>query len=178
MKFWNKMKKNSKGFTLVEIIVVLVILAVLAAFTIPTMLGFVNESKGKALIAEAREVYVAAQATATEYRAGYDTTDLTDANLQTALGSRAVVVATKGSADADDKASFTMQTYLESDYTIRAATDAADLAAAKKTASKNPYWEVTLDTTNAAKVDKVVYVRDGYTITITAGGGSTVEKND
>lgn len=69
MKFLNKMKKNQKGFTLVEIIVVLVILAVLAAFTIPTMLGFVNEAKGKAYIAEARTVYVAAQATVTELTA-------------------------------------------------------------------------------------------------------------
>ncbi|MBU4542243.1 MAG: type II secretion system protein [Firmicutes bacterium] len=38
---------NSKGFTLTEIIVVLVILAVLAAFTIPTMLGYVSSSQEK-----------------------------------------------------------------------------------------------------------------------------------
>jgi len=66
MKFINKMRKKEKGFTLVEIIVVLVILAILAAFTIPTMLGFVNDAKSKAHIAEAREVYVAAQSVATE----------------------------------------------------------------------------------------------------------------
>ena len=36
---------NKKGFTLTEIIVVLVILAVLAAFAIPTMLGFVSYSQ-------------------------------------------------------------------------------------------------------------------------------------
>ncbi|MBC3899900.1 prepilin-type N-terminal cleavage/methylation domain-containing protein [Acetobacterium malicum] len=36
---------NEKGFTLTEIIVVLVILAVLAAFAIPTMLGFVSHSQ-------------------------------------------------------------------------------------------------------------------------------------
>ncbi|MEG1940429.1 MAG: prepilin-type N-terminal cleavage/methylation domain-containing protein, partial [Eubacterium sp.] len=41
MQFINKLKKNQKGFTLVELIVVLVILAILAAFTIPAMLGFV-----------------------------------------------------------------------------------------------------------------------------------------
>ncbi|MEG2285990.1 MAG: prepilin-type N-terminal cleavage/methylation domain-containing protein [Eubacterium sp.] len=61
-----KSLKNNKGFTLVELIVVLVILAILAAFTIPAMLGFVEDAKGKAAIAEAREVYVAAQATSTE----------------------------------------------------------------------------------------------------------------
>ncbi|GFZ24779.1 hypothetical protein CMETHOX_27020 [Lacrimispora indolis] len=70
MKFLKQRLKNSlqsrSGFTLVELIVVLVILAILAAFTIPAMLGFVEDAKGKAAIAEAREVYLAAQAIATE----------------------------------------------------------------------------------------------------------------
>lgn len=70
MQLWKKMKKNRKGFTLVEIIVVLVILAILAAFTIPAMLGFVKDARAKASIAQAREVYVAAQAAATEVGAG------------------------------------------------------------------------------------------------------------
>lgn len=65
----NKLKKNQKGFTLVELIVVLVILAILAAFTIPAMLGFVNDAKTKAEIANAREVYVAAQASASQLAA-------------------------------------------------------------------------------------------------------------
>jgi type IV pilus assembly protein PilA len=173
MNLLNKMKKNRKGFTLVEIIVVLVILAVLAAFTIPTMLGFVNEAKGKALIAEAREVYVAAQATATEYRAQYSTTDLADTDLQTALASPAVKVAAKTATTGAGKASYTMQDYLSKDFTISAATDATAAAAA----TDGSFWTVTLNTSNAAKVDSVVYINDGYTVTITAGGGSTVVKN-
>ena len=62
------------------LIVVLVILAILSAFTIPTMLGFVADARGKAYLAEAREVYVAAQAIATEYIA---TTDIMDGNIAT-----------------------------------------------------------------------------------------------
>lgn len=65
----NKLKKNQKGFTLVELIVVLVILAILAAFTIPAMLGFVQDARDKAEIASAREVYVAAQGAASEMTA-------------------------------------------------------------------------------------------------------------
>ena len=41
------MVNNKKGFTLTEIIVVLVILAILAAFTIPTMLGYISGSQEK-----------------------------------------------------------------------------------------------------------------------------------
>jgi len=61
-----KMKKNNKGFTLVEIIVVLVILAILAAAMIPAMLGYVEESRGKTYADQARVVYNAVQTCATE----------------------------------------------------------------------------------------------------------------
>lgn len=78
MQLWKKMKKNRKGFTLVEIIVVLVILAILAAFTIPAMLGFVNDAQKKAEIASARECYVAVQAATTELRAQSPTASTSD----------------------------------------------------------------------------------------------------
>ena len=67
--------RKRRGFTLVEIIVVLVILAILAAFTIPAMLGFVEDARSKAAITQARELYEAAQASATELYpeySGYD----------------------------------------------------------------------------------------------------------
>lgn len=37
-------KKNKKGFTLVELIVVLVIIAILAAVLIPTMSGYIKRA--------------------------------------------------------------------------------------------------------------------------------------
>jgi len=49
-----KAKMARKGFTLVEVIVVLVILAVLAAILIPSMIGWINKSKDKAALANAR----------------------------------------------------------------------------------------------------------------------------
>lgn len=52
-----KKRHTLTGFTLVEIIVVLVVLAILAAFTIPAMLGFVEDARSKAAIATAREIY-------------------------------------------------------------------------------------------------------------------------
>lgn len=169
MELINRMRKNRKGFTLVEIIVVLVILAILAAFTIPTMLGFVEEARGKALIAEARSVYLAAQATATEYKG----TGQTPTGV--ALGSSAVGAASPAGA------SLTMKNYLDDDLDISAAAVDAVLSKTLPTAGQS-YWTVTLNSSNAGKVDTVVYTKNGYQITINKTGaadaatGATVKK--
>ncbi len=56
------MKKNNKGFTLVELIVVLVILAILAAILVPTLLGYIDRAKSEKDFSTAQTVRVAAQA--------------------------------------------------------------------------------------------------------------------
>ncbi|AFA47009.1 type II secretion system protein [Acetobacterium woodii] len=162
MELFNRIKKNKKGFTLVEIIVVLVILAILAAFTIPTMLGFVNDAKGKALIAEAREVYVASQAIATEYIASGKTIAATD------LNSKSVEPATAG-------ASLQMQTYLKNDLKI-SDVDITKAADSPKPSDDDAAWLVTFDGTTG-KVTEIYFVKDGYSITISEPAGtSTVVK--
>jgi prepilin-type N-terminal cleavage/methylation domain-containing protein len=63
----NKRNKiNSKGFTLVELIVVLVILAILASFLVPSLTGYIDKAKQSQAIAETRRILVAAQATLSE----------------------------------------------------------------------------------------------------------------
>lgn len=57
-----KLQKNGKkGFTLVELIVVLVILAILAALLVPALTGYIDKAKEKQIIAETRQVVMAAQ---------------------------------------------------------------------------------------------------------------------
>ena len=56
------MKKNNKGFTLVELIVVLVILAILAAILVPTLLGYIQRARAEKDYSTAQTVRVAAQA--------------------------------------------------------------------------------------------------------------------
>ena len=62
-----KFLKDKKGFTLVELIVVLVILAILAALLVPALTGYIDKAKEKKITAEAKGVWTAAQAAASEY---------------------------------------------------------------------------------------------------------------
>lgn len=66
-------KKNDKGFTLVELIVVIVILAILAALLVPALLGWIDKAREEQYGLEARNIYLAAQAQASEaYAAAID----------------------------------------------------------------------------------------------------------
>ena len=49
-----KMKKNKKGFTLVELIIVVAILAILAAFLVPRFSGFTDSARAGNALSDAR----------------------------------------------------------------------------------------------------------------------------
>lgn len=54
-------KKNKKGFSLVELIVVLVIMAILAAALVPTLIGYINQTRQSNAKNEASACVQAAQ---------------------------------------------------------------------------------------------------------------------
>ncbi|RZT02295.1 type II secretion system protein [Cuneatibacter caecimuris] len=73
-----KVRKDKKGFTLVELIVVLVILAILAAILVPALLGWIDKAKEKQVVINGRTVYMAAQTIASEK---YASTAIADGEL-------------------------------------------------------------------------------------------------
>ena len=71
------MKKlhQKHGFTLVELICVLVILAVLAALLVPSLTGYIDKAKQQSVISEANGIWTAAQAAASEFYGLQNTQD-------------------------------------------------------------------------------------------------------
>lgn len=65
---------GNAGFTLVEMIVVMLILTLLAAILIPGLMGWIDEAKGKQYVLSARSVYMAVQAIESEKYAAWDGT--------------------------------------------------------------------------------------------------------
>ncbi|NLV51504.1 MAG: type II secretion system protein [Clostridiales bacterium] len=57
-----KLMKNRKGFTLIELIVVIAILGILAAILIPQFSGFQKKAKSSQVMVDARQIATAADA--------------------------------------------------------------------------------------------------------------------
>lgn len=56
-------KNNKKGFTIVELVIVIAVIAILAAVLIPTFSGVVEKAKQNAALQEAKNAYTAIVAT-------------------------------------------------------------------------------------------------------------------
>lgn len=65
---FKRLKNSISGFTMMELIAVIVVIALLAVIIIPGYLHFIDDAKKDAVVAEARTIYLAAQIRATEFK--------------------------------------------------------------------------------------------------------------
>lgn len=91
-----KNKKNKKGFSLVELIVVLVIMAILAAALVPTLIGYINQTRQSNAKNECASAVSAAQTVVSSAYA-----DSASKYYDQSNGGAAVVINTNGSLTAD-----------------------------------------------------------------------------
>ncbi len=97
------MKHNKKGFTLVELVVVIAIIGVIAAILVPSLMGYVKKSRLQAANANAKLAYNAVSAYVTESQGkGIDlTTALND--FSQAATNTGLDCTSAPSSDADQK---------------------------------------------------------------------------
>lgn len=147
---YNKLKalkeNKKKGFTLVELIVVLVILAILAAVLIPALTGYIDKARQKSVTAETRQVVMAAQTIANEatgaLSSGYVAYGQTEGNTANLF-----------KTDASDKDDFSaVKTLSEVNGTINSIK------------------------VESGKVTEVKYTNNNYTCTYTPDGGYVTAK--
>ena len=76
-----KKKKNRKGFSLVELIVVLVIMAILAAALVPTLIGYIKQTRQSNYKNECASAVSAAQTIISSAYADSDSTYINQTNV-------------------------------------------------------------------------------------------------
>lgn len=111
-----ELKKDQKGFTLVELIVVLVILAILAALLVPALLGYIDRARSSKYLEEARSIYTAIQAVQDEKyaKAAAPMANLTNADdlkeVNALVTPTQVTSVTIGALDATDHGKYVVST--------------------------------------------------------------------
>lgn len=110
LQFFTKLRNSKKGFTLLELIVVIVILCILAAVAFPTYKGFIDQAKGAEAVANARVGYLAVQVLAAK------DTDTTTSSAKSVTTNKEFIAMTK-EVDGDPATDSTKGDFLTAEYT-------------------------------------------------------------
>lgn len=95
-KLLKRLKKEEKGFTLIELLAVIVILAVIAVIAVPLIGKIIDNTKADSDVATARQVYDAAKLYITGEKAGvFEDVDLSELTGNGYLASDTALPSTK-----------------------------------------------------------------------------------
>ena len=74
LEYLRRRREDEQGFTLIELMVVVLIIAILIAIAIPTFLGAQDRARDRAAQSDLRNAFTAAKSIATDYEGTFKTT--------------------------------------------------------------------------------------------------------
>ena len=145
--FHKFLKKNKKGFTLIELIVVIAILGILAAVLLPRFMGFTDDAKKAQVQSDAKNIAIAVEAIAVQG----NTFALEDADTTNEVFDEAEIMAYVGKTlgglltfTAAYDGSFTYKRYSNDfDYTIEFTSADSTFSSVSKTAHSGGTFAAT-----------------------------------